>query len=196
VKKVKAVVVSGPSGVGKSTLVKMLLDKKFPNLVRSVSATTREPRPGEKDGIQYFFYSRERFQKAIDRGELIEHAEIYGNFYGVPKAPLETMLSEGKNVILEIDVQGADHVRELGLPAVYIFIAPPDEQTLFKRLRDRKTGGETQRLKAAQRELAQKDKYDEIIVNEQGKQNQALEQLVGALIRLGILKDSNGKGKA
>lgn len=195
-KKVKVVVISGPSGVGKSTLVRMLLDKKFPNLVRSVSATTRGPRPGEQDGVNYFFYTRARFEQAIDRGELIEHAEIYGNLYGVPKAPLENMLSEGKNVILEIDVQGAEHVRGLGLPAVFIFIAPPDEQTLFKRLKDRNTGGETRRLKAAQMELAQKDKYDEIIVNKQGKQDQALEQLVGALVRLGILKDSNGKGKA
>lgn len=193
----KVVVVSGPSGVGKSTLVKMLLEKKFPNLVRSVSATTRDPRPGEENGVHYFFYTRDRFLQAIEKGELIEHAEIYGNLYGVPRAPLERMLADGKNVILEIDVQGAKHVRELKLPAVFVFIAPKDEKTLKARLEHRDTDGEDTRrirLEQARKELAQKDSYDVIIVND--TLDLALKQLIEALQRRGILKDNHGKGKA
>jgi guanylate kinase len=197
VKRGRVVVISGPSGVGKSTLTKRLLEKKFENLARSISATTRKPRPGERDGVDYFFYSTARFRQAIEKGELIEHAEIFGNLYGVPRAPLERMLAEGRNVILEIDVQGARHVRELGLDAVFVFISPPGEEALVERL-DRRgdAGPETRRIRLAKarEEMAQRDTYDVAIVND--TLDRALERLEEALARLGILKVHHGKRKA
>jgi guanylate kinase len=125
-------VISGPSGSGKSTICKRLLED--PRVVFSISATTRKRREGEVDGRDYHFLAREEFKRRVENGDFIEHAEVYGNMYGTLRAPMESALVEGKVYLLEIDVQGANQLRALGVPGTYIFIAPPDFEELRRRL--------------------------------------------------------------
>ncbi len=164
----KLFVISGPSGSGKGTLrEKALADVK--NLVYSISCTTRQPREGETDGVQYRFISREKFKEDIEKNLFLEYAHVHSDFYGTLKADVIKELNAGKNVLLEIDVQGALQVREKISEAVLIFIAPPSIKELERRLRDRHTETEENlklRLSNASKELALKDKYDFIIVND------------------------------
>ena len=161
-------VISGFSGVGKGTLVKKLLEK-YPDIYAlSVSATTRAPRPGEEDGREYFFITRRAFKGLIRRGKLYEHAEYNGNFYGTPVEPVDRMLSEGKNVILEIEVQGGLQIKERFPDTFLLFVVPPDAETLKKRLTGRGTETEEQirgRLKRAVEEALVIPDYDDILVN-------------------------------
>jgi guanylate kinase len=161
------VVISGPSGSGKSTICKRLLED--PRIVFSVSATTRKKREGEVDGRDYHFLSRDEFRKRAERGEFIEHAEVYGNMYGTLRAPMQRALSEGKVYLLEIDVQGALQLKALGEPGLYVFIAPPDFEELRRRLVKRNS--ETpemleRRLHKAEDEYRERVKYDHIVVND------------------------------
>ena len=163
------IVISGFSGVGKGTIVKALLDRYPDQYALSVSATSRAPRPGEEEGIAYFFRTREEFESLIQCGQLLEYAEYNGNYYGTPKAYVEEQLSAGKNVILEIEVQGALKIRDSFNSAFLIYILPPSGHELARRLRDR--GTETaevirERLSRAILEAEYISRYDEIIVND------------------------------
>lgn len=164
----RMIVISGPSGSGKSTICKRLLED--PRVVFSVSATTRRMRPGETDGRDYHFLSVEEFRQRIERGEFIEHAEVYGNLYGTLRGPLEQAIAAGQLYLLEIDVQGALQLKALGEPGLYIFIAPPDFEELRRRLIKRNT--ETpealeRRLHKAEDEYRERDKYDHVVVNDE-----------------------------
>ena len=133
----RMLLLSGPSGCGKSTICKRLLTD--PRVVFSVSATTRAARPGEVDGREYTFLSKDAFRRKIERGEFIEWAEVYGNLYGTLRAPMEQALAEGKVFLVEIDVQGALQLKALDVPGIYVFVAPPDLETLRRRLLRRGT---------------------------------------------------------
>ncbi|MCD6363983.1 MAG: guanylate kinase [Synergistetes bacterium] len=164
----KLFVISGPSGAGKGTLRRELF-KRVPNLVYSVSVTTRKPRAGERNGVDYFFISEEEFEKMKRNGELLEWAQVHGNLYGTPRKFVESKLSEGKSVVLEIDVQGALQVKRSFPEAVLIFILPPSEEELFRRLKKRGTETESEmelRLKNAQWEMNRMDVYDYAVVND------------------------------
>ena len=163
------VVISGPSGVGKGTVLKELMKKKDLNLAYSVSMTTRKQRPGEVDGKNYYFVSREEFEKAVSNGELLEHAEFVGNCYGTPLKGVEKLRDEGKNVILEIEVQGASQVKKKVPDAITIFIVPPSMKELEKRIRGRGTEPEEiiqERLGKAQKELQMTGQYKYVVCND------------------------------
>ena len=161
-------VISGPSGVGKGTLVSMLR-KNYPEIVLSISATTRKPRWNEVDGTHYFFLDKEDFTKRVEMGEFLEWAEFSGNLYGTNKNFVENLLNERKNVILEIDVKGALQVKEKISKAVLIFIEPPSLEELKKRLFKRKTDSEGEiqnRLEIVKSELNKKSEFDCVILND------------------------------
>ena len=163
----KFFVLSGPSGAGKGTICKRLLEETD-KLDLSVSMTTRKPRVGETEGVSYYFTEKEVFQEHIKKGNLLEYAEVYGNYYGTPKTPVLDKLSRGIDVILEIDMQGALKVKESYPDGVFIFILPPSMTELRKRLTGR--GTETAeaielRLGEALKELSYIDKYDYCVVN-------------------------------
>ena len=164
----KLIVISGPGGVGKSTITSHL--RTDPRFWVSVSATTREPRPNEREGIDYFFYSDERFQSMIDKGEFLEWAEFAGNRYGTPKSPVEEWRVLGKHVILEIEIAGARQVRASEPRASLVFIAPPSWDELVRRLTSRGTDSAPRRaarLALAEQEMAAADEFDAILVNEE-----------------------------
>lgn len=162
-------VISGFAGAGKGTIVKALLEKYPEDYRLSISATTRNPRPGEQDGREYFFRTRKEFEKLIQNGGFIEWAEYVGNYYGTPREYVEEQLAAGNNIILEIERQGAFHVRELYPSAVLLFVTPPSVEILEKRLTGR--GTETMEVvkkrmhKAAEESTFMKD-YNYVIVNE------------------------------
>ncbi len=161
-------VVSGPSGVGKGTLVSRVREQR-PDLGLTVSATTRQPRPGEVDGTSYYFLSVEDFEQRVAAGEFLEWANVFGNRYGTLRSEVDRNLDAGKSVILEIDVQGALNVRKLMPEAVLVFIEPPSFEALESRLRGRGTEEEEVvqvRLKTAKEELELAPSYDERIVND------------------------------
>ena len=162
-------VVSGFSGAGKGTVIKRLLEK-YENYALSISVTTRNPREGERDGIEYFFRTREEVEDMIRNDQLLEHAEYVGNYYGTPRFYVEDMLSQGKNVILEIEIQGAMKIREKISEAVLIFVTPPTIDELRRRLTGR--GTETadviaSRLRRAEKESEEMNSYDYILINDQ-----------------------------
>ena len=163
----KLIVVSGPSGVGKGTIVKTLV-KKRADVVESVSCTTREPREGEKHGREYYFLTKEEFLRRIAENDFLEYDEHFGNYYGTPVSFVKETLKE-KSVILEIDVVGALNAKKAIPESVLVMIAPPSVQELEKRLRGRNSESEEEiqgRLARLEYELAQKDKYDYVIVND------------------------------
>lgn len=160
-------IVSGPSGAGKTTLSSAAL-KAFPDLKLSVSCTTRQPRAGETDGVDYEFVDAARFDAMVDRGELAEWAEVHGHRYGTPRSPLDRAVAEGRDMLLDIDVQGAAQLRRLYPEAVAVFLMPPDRGTLESRLRGRGTDAEAtvqRRLDNACREIRCAGDYDHVIVN-------------------------------
>ena len=161
--------VSGFSGAGKGTVMKRLLEK-YENYALSISVTTRKPREGERDGIEYFFRTREEVEAMIQEDQLLEHAEYVGNYYGTPRFYVEDMLSQGKNVILEIEIQGAMKIKEKIPEAVLVFVTPPTIEELRSRLTGR--GTETadviaSRLRRAAEESEGMDNYDYILINDQ-----------------------------
>ena len=176
-------VVSGFSGAGKGTVMKALLEK-YENYALSISATTRAPRPGEQDGREYFFMTDEQFEELIQNDRLIEHARYVNHYYGTPRSYVESKMAEGKDVILEIEVQGAMQVHEKRPDAVMVFIAPPSFEELANRLRGRGTEDEAKvqkRLETAKGELAQQDKFDYVVVNDTVER--AVEELHGILAK-------------
>lgn len=167
-KKGNLIVISGPSGAGKGTICKALLERED-NLYISVSATTRSPRKGEVDGVNYYFLTQEEFKKKVDNNEFLEWAEVHGNYYGTPKFNVEEMINEGKNIILEIDVQGALNVKKNCENGVFIFILPPSMEELKRRIIAR--GSETpesliKRFKTAYEEINYISKYNYAVVND------------------------------
>ena len=163
------IILSGPSGVGKGTVREQLFKEESLNLAYSISMTTRYKRPGEKEGIDYFFVDVDTFKKKIEQGELLEYAQFVGNYYGTPKAYVDQLLDEGKNVVLEIEVQGALQVMKKVPDALTIFLVPPSMEELEKRIRGRRTEAEDvikERLDKARREIATKDQYKHVVVND------------------------------
>lgn len=159
-------VISGPSGVGKTTVIDGLLRR--PGYARSITATTRAPRPGELDGRDYLFLSRERFEEGIRSGRFLEHATVHGNLYGTPRDGVEDVLARGEVCLLNIDVQGAESLRRSGLPVVTIFLLPPSPDELQARLDKRGTetpAEKARRTEVARREMEQADRFDARIVN-------------------------------
>ena len=178
----KVFVITGPSGVGKGTLIKRLLSH-CPNLELSTSATTREPREGEVDGVDYHFLDRDEFARRADANEFLEHAAYSGNRYGTLRSEVERRLDAGHSVVLEIEVQGAQQVRQAKPDSIQIFIAPPDPTVLRERLAGRGTDSEEaidKRLETAEIELAAQGDFDYRVVNDDLAQ--ATEELV-AIVR-------------
>ena len=164
------IVLSGPSGVGKGTVRKELFSQANTNYEYSISMTTRNPREGEVDGVDYFFKSREEFEVLIEQGGLLEHAEFVGNYYGTPLAYVNETLDAGRDVFLEIEVQGAKQIREKAPDALFIFLAPPSLSELKSRLVGR--GTETaeviaKRIATAEEELEMMSLYDYVVENDE-----------------------------
>ena len=187
-KKGQLIVVSGPSGVGKGTVLKEYLNSRD-GIAYSVSATTRQPRPGEENGIHYYFLSREEFERTAAEGGMLEYASYNGNYYGTPKAPVEQQRNQGNDGVLEIEVQGALQVKKSCPDALLIFVAPPS----FEELKNRLTGRQTEdaktvenRLNIARQELMCAGEYDYIIVNDTVEQ---------AVRRLGQIISANRYNK-
>ena len=168
-KKGLLIIFSGPSGSGKGTIMKSLLASRD-DTVLSVSMTTRAPRPGEIDGYHYHFVTHEEFKKTIEEDGFLEYAEYNGNFYGTPEAPIRRLLNEGKNVMLEIEVQGAEKVMDHRSDVVSIFITTPSYEELERRLRGRGTEPEEviqKRMKTSQYELSRAFRYQYIVLNDE-----------------------------
>ena len=167
----KLIVISGPSGVGKGTVLGIAMEKRK-DLRFSVSATTRDPRPNERDGVHYYFISKEEFESRIERGEILEYTTYCDNYYGTPLKEVKRALNHGQDIILEIEVDGAMQVKKKVRNSVAIMLTPPDGETLERRLRNR--GTETEevikwRLARAKEEILLLPKYDYSVVNEDGK---------------------------
>lgn len=167
-RKGRLIVISGPSGVGKGTVVKALMERE-PDIRLSVSATTRDMRPGEIDGVQYYFVSHETFEQMIAEDRFLEHAQYVGNRYGTPEAPVDRMLAEGRDVILEIEVQGGLQVMQRRSDAISVFIAAPSFKVLGERLRGRGDTDEEKvlmRLQQARTEYLVAPQYHYIVIND------------------------------
>jgi len=170
-------VITGPSGVGKGTLIRGLMER-LPDLQLSVSATTRAPRPGEQEGVEYHFLTRDEFERKVAAGEFVEHADYAGRRYGTLRSELEDRVRAGVPVVLEIEVQGARQVRAAMPDAVQVFIAPPSPEALRTRLVGRGTddGGEVERrLRVAEQELRAQPEFGHVVVND--RLEDALERL-------------------
>jgi guanylate kinase len=175
-------VVSGPSGAGKGTVCRALTER-LPKIHLSVSATTRPARSGEIDQVHYYFVSRTDFQDRISRGEMLEWADVYGDYYGTPREPVDRILDQGQDVILEIDVQGALQVRGRMPEAVLLFLSPPSFAELERRLRNRGTDTEEKiekRLNWAHRELNSFPSYDYVVIND--RVEAAVEKIMAVMV--------------
>ncbi|MCX8528483.1 MAG: guanylate kinase [Rhodoluna sp.] len=164
------IVLAGPTAVGKGTVVKYILEH-YPNVHLSVSATTRAPRPGEVEGESYYFLTHEQFDEMIAAGDMLEYAVVHGqNKYGTPKQPVVAALAAGRQVILEIDIQGARQVKKAWPEAKLVFIAPPSWDELVSRLKGRGTETaeeQARRLETAKLELSAQDEFDYVVINDE-----------------------------
>lgn len=182
-------VISGPSGVGKGTIINELLKDSSSNLTLSVSCTTRKPRPNETEGVNYYFLTEDAFETLINEGNFLEYANVFGSYYGTPKDKVLEKLRNGVNVLLEIDVQGAMQVKKNYKDAKLIFIMPPSEEELLNRLKGRATETPEQierRIMQAQSEMNYKDEYDFIVVND---------KLTDTVAEIKSILNNSNKGK-
>lgn len=173
------VVLSGPSGVGKDAVLNGMKKRPYP-LYYAVTATTRPRRERERDGVDYYFVSRADFEKMIERNELLEWANVYGNLYGVPKRRIWEALSKGQDAVVKVDVQGAAAIKKIVPQAVFIFLAPPSMSDLENRLRQRKTESGVDlelRMRAAQEEMKQLFMFDYVVVNHKDGIEAAISQI-------------------
>lgn len=178
------IAVSAPSGTGKTTIVKTVLNE-FPKLVFSVSATTRKKRENEKDGVDYFFISEEEFKKKIEKNEFVEWEKFYDYYYGTFRSFIDKNIFDGKYVLLEVDVKGALSIKNIYPDAILIFISPPSIKELVNRLRKRQTDSEEdmkKRIERAKMELSLKDKFDYFIPNE--NLEKAISEIKGLLKKI------------
>ncbi len=185
-KKGKLIIYAGPSGVGKGTVKEKFFDNKDLNLTFSISATSREKRAGETHGIEYFFLSKKEFEEWIKEDKFIEWAEYIGNYYGTPKQYVEEQLNNGKNVLLEIEIQGVEQVLKKYPDAIKIFLLPPSIEVLRERLSKRSTESEEvleKRISRAKKEIEYKDLFDYIFINDDIEQvaNEIKQILIGEL---------------
>lgn len=165
-------VVSGPSGVGKGTLLKKIKEDPSLNLAYSISMTTRKPREGEQDGVDYYFVSRDQFEKAVEEGQMLEHAQFVGNCYGTPKKPVEKLLEDGRNVLLEIECDGAGQVMKAAPDCFSVFILPPSIEELQNRLEGRQSEDAAtiaKRVEKAKGEMALAPQFGHQVVNDDRK---------------------------
>jgi guanylate kinase len=173
------IVLSGPSGVGKDAVLEGFKKIDYP-MHYAVTATTRPRRKKETDGVDYHFVSKAEFEKMIEKGELLEWANVYGNLYGVPKSELRQAMDKGKDVIVKVDVQGAASIKKTVPQAVFIFLAPPSMEDLNKRLKQRKTESSIDlevRIKAAEKEMNSLSMFDYVVVNHKDGIGQAISQI-------------------
>ena len=178
--------ISAPSGTGKTTIIQKVLPS-FPDIKESISCTTRAPRPGERDGVDYYFVDEKTFEDMVTRGELFEWAKVHGAYYGTPKTPLLKRRQEGKDTFLDVDTQGAFNLKRAYPDTCALFLMPPSLEDLEKRLRSRKTESEKSlriRLENARREIGEKDQFDYVIIND------SVDRAVGEITR--ILKRESG----
>jgi guanylate kinase len=177
-------IISGPSGVGKDAVIEQLR-RRFPDAFFAVTATTRDRRPGEIDGVHYFFLSEDDFRQRQAEGEFLETATVYGNLYGVLKGPVRAALARGQDVFVKVDVQGAAEIERIIPQAVSIFLSPESAGTLLQRLKHRKTDDPAElmtRFATATRELAAATRFDYVIFNRQDRLEQALHE-IAAVVR-------------
>ena len=173
------IVLSGPSGVGKDALLRRMKEQKYP-FHYVVTVTSRPRREGEKDGVDYRFVSQREFQQMIDNGELLEWANVYGNYYGVPRKEISQALSKGKDVIVKVDVQGAATIKRILPQAVFIFLRPPSMEELERRLRQRHSESAKDlalRLQKAEEEMKSLPLFDHVLTSYQGKLDEAISQI-------------------
>lgn len=178
------VVISGPSGVGKDTVVRRVLEQRPGDLFFAVTATTRSPRVGEREGVDYYFVSLSEFMRLINSGELLEHAHVYNDYKGVPKQPIREALARGQDVIMRVDVQGADTIRRLLPQAVFVFLTVESEEVIVQRLRGRSTEGDDElrlRVATARQEQLRISDFDYCIVNEQEQVDKAAAEVLAIM---------------
>ncbi len=178
------IVISGPSGVGKDSVIEEMKNRQLPfHFV--VTATTRPPRPDEEHGVDYFFVSKERFEEMIEDEDLIEHAVVYEDYKGVPKSQVREGLKSGKHVVLRVDVQGAETIRDMVDGALLIFITTRNEKELIQRLRSRNTESEESlqlRIDTARQELQQMEIFDYVITNREGELGKAVDVIEAIIV--------------
>jgi guanylate kinase len=177
------IVLSGPSGVGKDTVIQRMQERNLP-FQFVVTATTRPPRPNEVNGKDYFFYSQSEFARMIEKGELLEHAIVYNDYKGIPKAQVSDALASGKDVVMRLDVQGAATIRELCPDALLIFLSPQDEAEMVERLKVRKTEtpeGLNLRIATAQQEMTHLNSFDYIVINREFHLDETVDTIIAII---------------
>jgi guanylate kinase len=178
------IVISGPSGVGKDTVIQRMIERNLPfHFV--VTATTRQPRPNEIHGKDYFFYSQAEFAKMIEKGELLEHAIVYDDYKGIPKAQVFNALASGQDVVMRLDVQGAGTIRSLFSDALLIFLSPQDEAEMVNRLQERKT--ETSealklRIATARQEMTCIESFDYVVINRKFHLDETVDTIISIIV--------------
>ncbi len=177
------IVLTGPSGVGKDAIVSRMKEREMP-FFYAVTATSRSRRPGEIDGIDYYFIDRSEFERMIDNNEFLEWANVYGNLYGVPSKTVDQAMAKGKDAIVKVDIQGAATIKKLKPEAITIFVAPPSMEELARRLEERKTESETDldlRLKTAQNEMDSSDSFDYVVISWKDGVDKAISEIMSII---------------
>ena len=178
------IVISGPSGVGKDTIAQLLLNGEQENFHFVVTATTRPPRKGEVDGVDYYFVSHDEFARMIEEDELLEYAIVYNDYKGIPKQQIREALASGKDVIMRLDIQGAETIRQLIPNSISIFLTAESEEALVQRLRERKSEtaeGLALRTAMARQEMKGLGKFDFCVVNKQGRQEETVRKILAII---------------